>query len=167
MFFGEAVHLRTKEIKTPLNIVQGQERVRGKRHFISGPCPHEDMALPFYKIYGGMDCEAEADCISAENAAAAERTHSGAVCDDLSQSGKVTGKRKDPPCGAGRAGNVDVTQRCWLPRCIAHFLIFCSVLILTRSGSQTQYYKNRFQIRLGAVLAFHLKAARTPVFLRM
>lgn len=57
MLSGEVSRLRTKEIKTPLNIVQGQERVRGKRHFISGPCPHEDMALPFYKIYGGMDCE--------------------------------------------------------------------------------------------------------------
>ena len=39
-----------------------------------------------------------------KTAAAAERTHSGAVCDDLSDGGKVTGKRKDPPCGAGRAG---------------------------------------------------------------
>ena len=35
MLSGEVSRLRTKEIKTPLNIVQGQERVRGKRHFIS------------------------------------------------------------------------------------------------------------------------------------
>ena len=91
MLSGEVSRLRTKEIKTPLNIVQGQERVRGKRHFISGPCPHEDMALPFYKIYGGMDCEAEADCISAENAAAADD-----LCGWLQGYGSIC--RKGKPC---------------------------------------------------------------------
>ena len=72
MLSGEVSRLRTKEIKTPLNIVQGQERVRRKRHFIPRPCLHEDMALPFYKKYGGMDREAEADCISTEPAADAD-----------------------------------------------------------------------------------------------
>ena len=72
MLSGEVSRLRTKEIKTPLNIVQGQERVRRKRHFIPRPCLHEDMDLPFYKIYGGMDRGAEADCISAETAADAD-----------------------------------------------------------------------------------------------
>ena len=91
MLSGEVSRLRTKEIKTPLNIVQGQERVRGKRHFISGPCPHEDMALPFYQIYGGMDCEAEADCISAENAAAADD-----LCGWLQGYGSIC--RKGKPC---------------------------------------------------------------------
>ena len=91
MLSGEVSRLRTKEIKTPLNIVQGQERVQGKRHFISGPCPHEDMALPFYKIYGGMDCEAEADCISAENAAAADD-----LCGWLQGYGSIC--RKGKPC---------------------------------------------------------------------
>ena len=46
-----------------------------------------------------------------KTAAAAERTHSGAVCDDLSMGGKVTGKRKDQPCGAGMAGNNGGKQR--------------------------------------------------------
>ena len=89
MLSGEVSRLRTKEIKTPLNIVQGQERVRGKRHFISGPCPHEDMALPFYN--GGMDCEAEADCISAETAAAADD-----LCGWLQGYGSIC--RKGKPC---------------------------------------------------------------------
>lgn len=50
MLSGEVSHVRTKGIKTPLNIVQGQERVWVKRHFISEPYLHEEMALPIYKI---------------------------------------------------------------------------------------------------------------------
>ena len=50
MLPGEVSHLRTKGITTLLNIVQGQERVRRKRHFISGPYLHEDIALPICKI---------------------------------------------------------------------------------------------------------------------
>lgn len=72
MLSGEVSRLRTKKIKTPLNIVRGQEQVRRKRHFIPRPCLHEDMALPFYKIYGGMNRGAEADCISTEPAADAD-----------------------------------------------------------------------------------------------
>ena len=91
MLSGEVSHLRTKKIKTPLNIVQGQERVRGKRHFISGSCLHEDMALPFYKIYGGMDRGAEADCISAETAADADN-----LCGWMQGYGSIC--RKGEPC---------------------------------------------------------------------
>ena len=91
MLSGKVSRLRTKGITTPLNIMQGQERVRGKRHFISEPCLHEGMALPFYKIYGGMDCEAEADWISAETAAAADD-----LCGWLQGYGSIC--RKGKPC---------------------------------------------------------------------
>ena len=50
-----------------------------------------DKTHEFYKIYGGMDCEAEADCISAEPAAAADD-----LCGWLQGYGSIC--RKGKPC---------------------------------------------------------------------
>ena len=36
MISGEVSHLRAKEVETPLNIEQGQERIWGERQFETG-----------------------------------------------------------------------------------------------------------------------------------
>ena len=56
MFFGEAVHLRAKKIKTPL---KGVGTDLGKTASLSRPYLHEGMVLQFLQ-YGGMDRESEA-----------------------------------------------------------------------------------------------------------